>query len=251
MMSDICLKLADLTHRYDSRDSPADERIFFNGFSATLRYGAVIGILGLNGSGKSTLLNLLTLKIKPTYGHIRWNRAFFSKGGGGIIIEQGIAPFLLPWLTGNMHRAMLDRSDLGPYIPECTDELLPFLTSLMHKPVFKLSGGERQTLALYLLFGLKWQVGIFDEPLSAIDGNRARTILVHLFAKHLREHPTKTVFMVSHRIDHLIYLCDEIWVLSSIGDIINVVPNPYHRTSGILLGELPEEFIGHLQTQML
>jgi len=60
------LEVKDLSHTY------ADHRIF-NKASMDLYGGDKMGLTGLNGAGKSTFINILTEKIVPDGGYVKWN----------------------------------------------------------------------------------------------------------------------------------------------------------------------------------
>ncbi len=125
-----------------------------------------IAIVGPNGSGKSTLLKLLLGRIKPDSG----------------IIKQGdlkIGYF-------DQHREMLkdDATLIETFCPDGGDRVIVdgknmhvygylknflFPKEYLDKKIFQLSGGEKNRVALALLFTKKYDCLILDEPTNDLD----------------------------------------------------------------------------------
>lgn len=244
------LKIKSLRFHFACNNSEAgNNREFFGGFTTTVDQGEVIGILGLNGSGKTTLIRLLTGAQSPCSGHASWDKAYFDEGGGGVCLEQGLAPFLLPWLSGKAHVNILGRSTIGPCSPCKPENLRTQIDSLLLKPTHLLSGGERQLIALSLLFGSTWSVAFLDEPFSALDAKRSSHVVTDLVGDSILNRD-RTVFIISHRMDHTLFLASKIWVLNADGSQVNVVLNPYQGEPSILTGKIPKDILSDIQRLM-
>jgi ATP-binding cassette subfamily F protein uup len=136
------------------------------GFTTRILQRDKIAIVGHNGSGKSTMLKLLLGRLEPNKG----------------LIEQG--DFKIGYF--DQHREMLDnnRTILDTFCPDGGDivdvmgknmHVFAYMKSFlfpeeyMTKKVGMLSGGEKNRVALALLFTKKTDCLILDEPTNDLD----------------------------------------------------------------------------------
>jgi len=136
------------------------------GFSTRILQRDKIAIVGHNGSGKSTLLKLLLGRIQPNKG----------------VIEQG--EFKIGYF--DQHREMLNENKtiLETFCPDGGDivdvmgknmhvfaymKSFLFPEAYMLKKLGMLSGGEKNRVALALLFTRKVDCLILDEPTNDLD----------------------------------------------------------------------------------
>jgi len=136
------------------------------GFTSRILQRDKIAIVGHNGSGKSTMLKLLLGRIKPNQGSI----------------DQG--DFKIGYF--DQHREMLDENKtiLDTFCPDGGDivdvmgknmHVFAYLKSFlfpeeyMSKKLGVLSGGEKNRVALALLFTRKVDCLILDEPTNDLD----------------------------------------------------------------------------------
>jgi len=148
-----------------------------------------IAIVGVNGAGKSTLLRLLLGRIKPDSGSIK--RGDFTIG----YFDQ--------------HREMLndDETLIGTFCPDGGDhidvrgksmhvfaylKLFLFPEEFLGKKISQLSGGEKNRVALALLFTKNVDCLILDEPTNDLD---IQTI--NILEEQLLNFPGALIF-VSH-----------------------------------------------------
>jgi len=133
--------------------------------------GDIAVILGPNGSGKTSLLKALHGLLKLRLGTVRWSCLKAESIGKQMFVfqtpimlrrsvfENLTYPLLLrktPKAQAN-HRAAqwLDRIDLR---------------ALMHVPATRLSGGEKQKLALARALITEPEMLFLDEPCASLDG---------------------------------------------------------------------------------
>ncbi|GEM_PF-94815 len=164
-------------------------------------------IIGRSGSGKSTLLNLLTGLDKPTAGELyvlgqnlaKLDRKQLAKYRSkiGIIFQQYN---LIPNLTALENVLMGSWSGGGSAtVQESLDILEQF--DLKHRAtvdVSKLSGGEKQRVAVCRALINKPEILFCDEPTGALDSKNeenVREILVKLHKQGM------TIVMVTHNLD--------------------------------------------------
>ena len=145
--------------------SIANKKLIEN-FSTRILQRDKIAIVGINGAGKSTLLKLLLERIKPNNGLI--NRGEFSIG----YFDQ--------------HREMLNNEHtlIETFCPDGGDHVdvqgahmhvyaylktFLFPEEYMTKKIGQLSGGEKNRIALALLFTKNVECLILDEPTNDLD----------------------------------------------------------------------------------
>lgn len=142
------------------------EKKLLENFNTRILQKDVIAIVGPNGSGKSTLLKALLGRLTPTKGTI--NRGDFTIG----YFDQ--------------HREMLDDSKdlIETFCPNGGDHVevqgknmhvygylknFLFPREFLDKKIGILSGGEKNRVALALLFTKKVDILILDEPTNDLD----------------------------------------------------------------------------------
>jgi ATP-binding cassette subfamily F protein uup len=142
------------------------EKKLIENFTTRILQKDVIAIVGPNGSGKSTLLKALLGRLKPSSGTI--DRGEFTIG----YFDQ--------------HREMLDDSKdlIETFCPNGGDRVdvqghnmhvygylknFLFPREFLDKKVGILSGGEKNRVALALLFTKKVDILILDEPTNDLD----------------------------------------------------------------------------------
>ncbi len=142
------------------------DKTLISNFSTRILQRDVIAIVGPNGSGKSTLLKALLGRLKPTEG----------------VIKQG--DFRIGYF--DQHRDMLDDSKnlIETFCPMGGDRVevqgknlhvygylknFLFPREFLDKKIGILSGGEKNRVALALLFTKKVDCLILDEPTNDLD----------------------------------------------------------------------------------
>jgi iron complex transport system ATP-binding protein len=194
-----------------------------------LRRGYSYGILGPNGSGKTTLLDLMGGLLTPDRGTIdfldqplpSWTKKklaqklalvpqeFTVRFGYPVreVVEMGLHPHL--------HRFAAP-SELDQTI---IDEALR-LTGISHlakRPVTRLSGGEKQRVAVARALAQKPQVLLLDEATSNLDIHHSLEIL-HLIRSRFEKQGLQVV-AVMHDLNLASFFCDQLIFLKQ-GKII-------------------------------
>lgn len=161
-------------------------RKLFSNFSAVIRKGDRIGILGQNGAGKSTLLKLIYGIQSPDHGCVTLNRnaicQYFSQHQADRIDAR--KSVLQVMLEGAEDLNTLEvRSLLAQFM---------FKESDVDKEVGFLSGGERSRLALCKILMTPSNLLLLDEPTNHLDISSRETLENALVAYD------GTVLIVSH-----------------------------------------------------
>jgi molybdate transport system ATP-binding protein len=197
---------------------------------------SVLGIVGPSGAGKSTLLNVVAGIERPQRGRIVLDeRVIVATASGDWVpaARRGFgylpqAPLLFPHLDvrGNLlfgwQRGGAQRQ--GPAEPEEVISLLQLEPLLARRPA-TLSGGEAQRVALGRALLTNPALLLLDEPLTALDWVRRDEIL-H-FLSELKVRYAIPMLVVSHNMDEIVQLADEVLVLDAgkavaCGDLFDV-----------------------------
>jgi iron complex transport system ATP-binding protein len=166
------------------------------GLSVALRAGEVTAICGPNGAGKSTLLACLAGLLKYTAGAVRLDgepiaslqprvlaRALgylpqSPEVAWDVTVEVLVGLGRLPWQGAPLHRSHTGAAEDAAAVEDAIAAM--DLTALRHRPVSRLSGGERaRALVARVLAGRpRWLLA--DEPLANLDLAHAVTLIARL-----------------------------------------------------------------------
>ena len=195
--------------------------------------GTIQGILGENGAGKSTLMKILS--------------GFIQADDGEIILDGKPATIRSPidainYGIGMLHQDPLDFPPMrvidnfllghsGSFFPDhisATAELIKlearFGFSISPESyVDSLTVGERQQLEIMRLLWLGVQVLILDEPTTGISAPQ-KEILFSTLRRLAQD--GKTIIFVSHKLEDVELLCDQIAVLRQ-GYFVGEMVPPY------------------------
>lgn len=178
----------------DSLAKAFDRRILFEKVSFRVAAGTMTAITGPSGWGKSTLLNCLGLLEPVTSGSImiggeevtrfgpRARRIFRRDALGYLfqnyaLIEHATVAFNLEVALG-ARRAERRPDAMG--IEDALEQV--GLPGQGGEPVYRLSGGEQQRVALARLLVRSPRVVLADEPTGALDDVNAEMVLTSLSA---------------------------------------------------------------------
>lgn len=145
----------------------------FSGITLSLKPTQTLAVLGSNGSGKSTLLQIISGRLSPTEGKIRWSRA-----GQSVPVDQ-IYRYLsmsAPWLElieeFTLDEHLKFHCSLKPLLKgiskEDVKEILGF-KRIQDKAIRYYSSGMKQRLRLALAFLSDSEMILLDEPCSNLD----------------------------------------------------------------------------------
>lgn len=162
-------------------------------FSSTVKFNMVVekcGIFGSSGSGKSTLMNMLAGLIEPDTGFIRLGGITLfdrkkkinlppDKRKIGVVFQQG---HLFPHMNvqKNLFYGLKRRTPEERKIDP--DQLIDVLElqRLLKRNVTRLSGGEKQRVAIGRTILACPDLILMDEPLTGLDRRLKFQIIPHL-----------------------------------------------------------------------
>jgi simple sugar transport system ATP-binding protein len=221
------------------------------GVDLHLRKGEVLGLLGDNGAGKSTLIKIISGFQKPDAGRlvlrgeeVELKSVDHARSLGIDCVYQDLAlideltvfqnMFLrreqvhrpLPFLANRKMRRAARQSldEIGVNIPR------------IDVPVARLSGGQRQAIAVARTVKSDADIILLDEPLAAMGAKEAAMIL-DLVAR-LREEGRVSIIMIAHNYVHVLESCDRVNLIQD-GHI--TFDRPTARTSVEELNEIVVE----------
>lgn len=167
-----------------------------------LKQSKVTCIVGESGSGKSTLLRLLNKLISCDSGEVLYKNQPLEAIDS---VELRRKVVMLPQQPAIFPGTVRDNLLLGLKFAErpmvSDDQLCQALervrlSKALHHDSDKLSGGEKQRLALARVILLDPEVYLLDEPSSALDEETEQIIIEKLVA-HTKE-TNRTLIMVTH-----------------------------------------------------
>jgi ABC-type sugar transport system ATPase subunit len=194
-----------------------------DGVSLTLRRGEILGILGDNGAGKSTLMKVLTGYHPPTTGQlavdgqpVEFRSVDHARSLGIECVYQDLA------LVGGLsiaHNMFLKREILRRPFPfldhgamrRRAREVLDGMQ--VHIPdvdleVERLSGGQRQAVAVARAVNSDARILLLDEPLAAM-GAREAGLILDLIAR-LKSRGDLAIAMIMHNYAQTLDIADRI-----------------------------------------
>ncbi|WP_052488119.1 ABC transporter ATP-binding protein [Gordoniibacillus kamchatkensis] len=197
--------------------------VALQGISFTARRGECLGILGPNGSGKSTLLRIVSGVETPSAGTVEIEgRPIAAYGRKELarklaVLQQDALP-----PVGFTVREVVEmgrypyQSWLGddePGAAELVDAIMERLglQPIADRAVDKLSGGEKQRVALAKVMAQQPQLLLLDEPTTFLDIGHQVQMMDYI--KSWQREAGLTVVAVLHDINLAAQYCDRLLVL--------------------------------------
>jgi len=189
-----------------------DDREILKNISFTIPAGSKLGVVGASGAGKSTLSRLLFRFYDPQAGQIRIDGQDISQVSQQSLRQQiGMVPQDTVLFNDTIYyniqyaSAAASRDDvinaakmanLDTFIQSLPDGY----DTLVGERGLKLSGGEKQRVAIARVILKNAPILIFDEATSSLDSKSEKTILASL--KEISQHHTTLV--IAHRLSTII-----------------------------------------------
>jgi len=223
--------------------------------SLHLRKGEVLGLLGDNGAGKSTLIKILCGFQKPDSGRIflhgkevELKSVDDARSRGIETVYQDLA--LVDELSV-FHNMFLRREHVHHPLPLLANHLMRKDTRKalddiginiprIDVPVARLSGGQRQAIAVARTANSDADILLLDEPLAAM-GAKEGSMILDLVARLKREGRVSIV-MILHNYIHVLEACDRVNMIqdgvialdkptaeTSVEELTEIVVNEYRR----------------------
>ncbi|MBA2536008.1 MAG: sugar ABC transporter ATP-binding protein [Actinobacteria bacterium] len=211
--------------------------------SFSLGRAEVLGLLGDNGAGKSTLIKILTGLFPPDRGEIRWEgepvrfsspRDAYDLGVATVYQDLAIVDLMSIYRNVFLGRETAVTKGWGPFryidrrkahaharkaIADIGIEIRD-----PDEPLARMSGGERQSIAIARAAYFNPKLLILDEPTSALSLRQTGRVL-----KSVEEARNKgiSIIFITHNVHHVYPVADRFVVLSH-GESIAEFPRGAH-----------------------
>jgi sulfonate transport system ATP-binding protein len=181
-------------------------------FSAQIKLGEIVTIIGGSGCGKSTLLRAIAGLDPASSGRITLDGEDITAPHPkiGIIFQE---PRLLPWLS------VADNIGFGLNDIPTAERRARVATALARVGLAdkakawprELSGGQAQRVAIARALVPQPEVLLLDEPFSALDAFTRRDLQDHLLDLWADTRPT--LLLVTHDVEEAVVLADRVLVM--------------------------------------
>jgi molybdate transport system ATP-binding protein len=201
--------------------------------------GGLTALFGRSGSGKTSLIRSIAGLIRPDDGQIALdglaltdtNRKIFlprhRRRFGYVFQEARLFPHLSVRQNLRYGRWFAPKEERGGDFDRIVDML--GIAPLLDRRPGKLSGGEKQRVAIGRALLSSPRLLLMDEPLAALDDERKAEILPYL--ERLRDETKIPIIYVSHSIAEVARLANRVVMLrdgrvEAIGSAIEVLSQP-------------------------
>jgi sulfonate transport system ATP-binding protein len=181
-------------------------------FSADIRHGEIVAIIGGSGCGKSTLLRAIAGLDPASQGSVTLDGESITAPHArvGIIFQE---PRLLPWLSV-ADNVGFGLSDLPADQRRGRVAQALSRVGLSEKAKAwprELSGGQAQRVAIARALVMQPEVLLLDEPFSALDAFTRKDLQDHLLDLWADTRPT--LIMVTHDVEEAVVMADRVLVM--------------------------------------
>ncbi|MCS7119337.1 MAG: ABC transporter ATP-binding protein [Archaeoglobaceae archaeon] len=175
--------------------------------------GEKVAIIGENGSGKSTLIFLLSALLKPSEGEV--NVLGFTtreieeiRKRVGVVFQNPDDFLFNPTVRDELlyvpRQLGMSREEMDYILREFSE--LFGLKEILHKPPFRLSGGEKKKVEIASVLVYKPEIIFFDEPTANVDAKTRKIV------KELIKCYQGTVIVATHEMD-VAKICERVLIM--------------------------------------
>jgi len=240
------LELVDISKRFGGIQA-------LTNVSLTLERGEVVGLMGDNGAGKSTLVKIVAGNFRPTHGTISidghpiaFHKPVEARQSGIEVVYQDLALCDNLTAAANVFLGRELRVGFGPFhvlnyaaMYRRAAELFKELKSETRPRdlVRRMSGGQRQAVAIARARLSEAKIMLMDEPTAAISVRQVAEVLGLI--RRLRDQGLAIV-LVSHRMPDVFAVSDRIIVLRrgyKVADK-NIAESSPEEVTGLITGAI-------------
>lgn len=205
------IEINDLYYKYPSYQKEALTDINLN-----IGKSKITGIIGKNGSGKTTLLNLISNTLSNQIGTIKYNKTYIlDKKLIGYSMQDAKKQFFCNTVKEEIELGAKINKYRIEQIEKRIYEVLKIVkldTTILTKNPLEISNSDAKKVSLASILIYNPKLIILDEPTLYLD-NKSKEEIIKLL-KLLKNRYNKTIIVVSHDIDLIHKICDEIIVLN-------------------------------------
>ena len=178
--------------------------------------GESVGIIGCNGAGKSTLLLHLNGYLTPTGGEMRFSdvpitrqTVAMARRAVGLVFQDSDDQLFMATVSEDVAFGPLNlgltEEEIERRVKAAMDRV--GVAHLRDRPPYKLSGGEKRSVAIATVLALEPDILVMDEPSSNLDP-RARRRLIELLRSF-----EQTRIIATHDLEMVVEVCSRVIVL--------------------------------------
>jgi len=230
-----------------------------DGVSLHLAPGEILGVLGDNGAGKSTLIKILTGYQPPSSGklfvrgeEVALRSVDHARALGIECVYQDLALVNGLSVTHNMFLNREQRRRFPPFMldnPRMRRQAQQILADIgvdipsVDLEVERLSGGQRQAVAVARAVGGSAKILLLDEPLAAM-GARESALIIDLILR-LKSRGELSIIMIMHNYAQTLDIADRIVLMqhgtvtyeraaaeTSVQELMEIVRREYRARRG-------------------
>jgi len=238
------------------------------GVDFTLGKAEVLALLGDNGAGKSTLIKILTGLFPPDRGEIRWEgdavrfhspRDAYNLGVATVYQDLAIVDLMSIYRNVFLGREKSIMTGIGPFRfldrRKAHREARKAIADIgiqirdADEPLARMSGGERQSIAIARAAYFNPKLLILDEPTSALSLRQTDRVL-----KSVEEARSKgiSIIFITHNVHHVYPVADRfviLWHGESIAEFERGAHTKEELSELIVEGRPMAERLGHKQRE--
>ncbi|WP_200372078.1 ABC transporter ATP-binding protein [Rhodovibrio salinarum] len=189
--------------------------------SIEVQRGEVVSIIGPNGAGKSTVMKAVFGLLHPWSGTIEFDGVDISRHEPYQIVETGMC--YVPQVANVFTELTVDENlDMGAFVRADSEvgqrkeqifELFPRLYERRRQKAGKMSGGERQMVAMGSALMLDPKLILLDEPSAGL----APKMVDHIFERivHINQTFNIAVMMVEQNAKQSLQMAHRGYVMAS------------------------------------
>ncbi|MGR9437559.1 molybdenum ABC transporter ATP-binding protein [Rhizobium leguminosarum] len=219
----------------------------------------VTALFGRSGSGKTSMIRIIAGLARPDEGRVVLDGEPLTETATGIFVPKHRRRFGYVFQEARLFPHLSIRANLSygrwfaarPAHGESFDHIVDLLgiETLLERSPAKLSGGEKQRVAIGRALLSSPRLLLMDEPLAALDDARKAEILPYL--QRLRDETDIPIVYVSHSIAEVARLANQVVVMrdgkaEATGPAIDILSRPSaaseRREAGALLEGTVESF---------
>ena len=193
--------------------------------------GGLVALFGRSGAGKTSIINIIAGLIRPDQGRVAIGEEVLVDTAQGVFIPRHRRRIGYVFQEGRLFPHLTVRQNLlygRWFVPQADrrDDLsrvvdLLGISSILERAPGKLSGGEKQRVAIGRALLASPRLLLMDEPLASLDEARKAEILPYI--ERLRDQSRVPIVYVSHSIAEVARLASSIVLLSE-GKVAAVGP---------------------------
>lgn len=190
----------------------------------TIEKGGIKAVIGHTGSGKSTLIQHFNALLKPYKGNVfvdgedineSKEKSYNVRFKVGLCFQypehQLFESTVYKDIAFGPQNMGLSEQEVDAAVREvCT--YVGITHDMLQKSPFDLSGGQKRRVAIAGVMAMNPEVLILDEPTAGLDPRGRERILTSI--KNYRNKTGKTVMLVSHSMEDVAQIADEIIVVN-------------------------------------